>query len=73
MTDSVTRLGIIWKFLGANFLTKVAQILDDFMGFLKNIILAKTSCCNCTSKGELYFLLQHLVPLKVNQATYLLT
>ena len=30
---SVTRLGYIWKILVKNFITKVAQILDAFMGY----------------------------------------
>ena len=34
---SVTRLGDYWKFLVTNVLTKVAQIIDDLLGFLKEI------------------------------------
>ena len=30
---SVTRLGYIWKILVKNVITKVAQILDAFMGY----------------------------------------
>ena len=32
---SVTRLGDFWKILVTNFLTKVAQIIEDFLGFLE--------------------------------------
>ena len=30
---SVTRLGVFWNFFSADFLTKVAQIFDDFLGY----------------------------------------
>ena len=35
--DSVTRLGDFWKFCVTNFLTKVAQKLEQFLGSFKNI------------------------------------
>ena len=35
VVNSVTRLGDFWKFLVTNFITKVAKVLGDFLGFLE--------------------------------------
>ena len=31
------RLGDFWKFLGTKFITKVAQIIGNFLGYFKNL------------------------------------
>ena len=36
-SSSVTRLGDFWKFLATNFVTKVTQRYEDFLGYLENI------------------------------------
>ena len=33
--SSVTRFGDFWNFLAINFITKVAQIFGDFLGFFE--------------------------------------
>ena len=41
LSFSVTRLADISKFLATNFLTKVAQILDELLGNFENVLLSK--------------------------------
>ena len=36
MESSVTRLGDFWKFVAIKFLTKVAQIIGNFLGYFEN-------------------------------------
>ena len=42
---SVTRLGDIWKFLATKFLTKVAQMIGNFLANLKTLVLCKYCLC----------------------------
>ena len=69
MASSMIRLGDFWMFSVANFLTKVAQILDDFWGFFrKTSILSKNCWGYFLVNFWMYlvnFLFQHLVTLKL--------
>ena len=47
--SSVTRLDRYLNVLGDKF-AKVAQMLGDFLGFIKTSFLTKTCCCNCLSR-----------------------
>ena len=41
VTNSVTRLDNFWKFLAANFLSKLALIIGDLLGYFHNSTFEK--------------------------------
>ena len=42
---SVTRLGDFWKLMPTNFLTKVAQIFGNFLGYCEKHYSVSKNCC----------------------------
>ena len=53
---SMTRLGDFWNFLGTKFLTKIAQMCGDSLGYFVKHHFGIKNCWD-------YFLIQHLVTL----------
>ena len=67
---SVTRLGYFWKLPARNFLTKVAQTFDDYLGCIEKChFLVQTWLLVGATLGNIWatFLQQHLVTLSCNR------